>query len=288
MSVDPLVWDGLIQARANPQFQPAIELEARLARDAFHALPAGHRWLLRDRGRFNMGLIALLLAGGGAFTAQTLSQICKARGIGSSGRAREYVEHLLRHGLVSAEPGDGRWTTHRLTLGPILLGHYAARLRAVLQGLQLFDPSVAPALELTETNEFLPLCLTLAGANGDSSDLAHQIYDGGLGIFLERDCGMLILMDLLLAQPADRSRLLERAPLSRYGLARDYGVSRAHINKVLSDAAAAGLLSLEDDGGAVLFSHRLSELLELHSAAIFLGLRTGIGQYLASRSAARD
>lgn len=286
--MSPKVWEGLAQARANPQFQPAIELEARLARDAYHALPEGHRWLLGDRGRFNMGLIALLLAGSDALTAQNLSQISKTRDIGSSGRARKYVEHLLRHGLVSAESGDGRWTTHRLTLGPILLGHYRARLRATLEGMRLFDPSVTPALALTETDEFLPLCLTLAGANGDNSELAHQIYADGLGIFLERDCGMLILMDLMLAQPADRSRLLERAPLSRYGLARDYGVSRAHINKMLSDAAAAGLLSLEDDGGTVLFSHRLSELLELHSAAIFLGLRTGIGQYMASRPAARD
>ncbi|MDO8802118.1 hypothetical protein [Phenylobacterium sp.] len=286
--MSPKVWEGLAQARANPQFQPAIELEARLARDAYHALPEGHRWLLGDRGRFNMGLIALLLAGSDALTAQNLSQISKTRDIGSSGRARKYVEHLLRHGLVSAESGDGRWTTHRLTLGPILLGHYRARLRATLEGMRLFDPSVTPALALTETDEFLPLCLTLAAANGDNSELAHQIYADGLGIFLERDCGMLILMDLMLAQPADRSRLLERAPLSRYGLARDYGVSRAHINKMLSDAAAAGLLSLEDDGGTVLFSHRLSELLELHSAAIFLGLRTGIGQYMASRPAARD
>lgn len=286
--MSPKVWEGLAQARANPQFHPAIELEARLARDAYHALPEGHRWLLGDRGRFNMGLIALLLAGSGALTAQNLSQISKARDIGSSGRARKYVEHLLRHGLVSAEPGDGRWTTHRLTLGPILVGHYRTRLRATLEGMRLFEPSVTPALALTETDEFLPLCLTLAGANGDNSELAQQIYADGLGIFLERDCGMLILMDLMLAQPAGRSRLLERAPLSRYGLARDYGVSRAHINKVLSDAAAAGLLSLEDDGGTVLFSRRLSELLELHSAAIFLGLRTGVDQYMASRPAARD
>ncbi|MBP8247987.1 MAG: hypothetical protein KAX56_14050, partial [Phenylobacterium sp.] len=288
VSAGPEVWDGLVQARANPLFHPAIELEARLARDAYHALPEGHRWLLGDRGRFNMGLIALLLAGSGALTAQNLSQISKSRGIGSTGRALKYVEHLLRYGLVSAEPGGGRWTTHRLTLGPILLGHYRVRFRAILEALRLFDPAVTPALDMVQTEEFLPLCLALAGANDDSSELARQIYADGLGLFLERDCGMLILMDLMLAQPADRSRLLDRAPLSRYGLARDYGVSRAHINKLLSDAAAAGLLSLEDDGGAVLFSHRLSDLLELHNAAIFLGLRTGISQYMASRPAARD
>lgn len=288
MSPGPDVWEGLIQARASRQFHPAIELEARLARDAYHALPEGHRWLLGDRGRFNMGLIALLLAGSGALTAQNLSQISKSRGIGSAGRALKYVEHLLRYGLVSAEPGDGRWTTHSLTLGPILLGHYRVRFRAILEALRLLDPAVTPVLDLVQTEEFLPLCLALAAANDDSSDLARQIYADGLGLFLERDCGMLILMDLMLAQPAVRPRLLDRAPLSRYGLARDYGVSRAHINKLLSDAAAAGLLSLEDDGGAVLFSHRLSDLLEQHSAAIFLGLRTGISQYMASRPAARD
>lgn len=288
MSADSEVWEGLVQARANPQFHAAIDLEARLARDAYQALPDGHRWLLGDRGRFIMGLIALLLAGSGALTAQNLSQIAKARGIGSAGRALKYVEHLLRHGLVSTEPGEGRWTTHGLTLGPILVGHYRARFRATLEGMRLFDPTVAPVLDLIETEEFLPLCLILAGANGDNSELARQIYADGLGLFLERDCGMLVLMDLMLAQPADRSRLLERAPLSRYGLARDYGVSRAHINKLLSDAGAARLLTLEDDGSAVLFSQPLSDLLELHNAAIFYGLRAGIAQYMASRPAARD
>ncbi|WP_340645857.1 hypothetical protein [Phenylobacterium sp.] len=288
MSTDPATWDGLAQARANPRFHAAIDLEAKLARDAYHALPEGHRWLLGDRGRFNMGLIALLLAGSGTLTAQNLSQMSKARGIGSAGRALKYVEHLLRYGLVSAEPGDGRWTTHGLILGPILIGHYRARFRAMLEAMRLFDPTVAPVLELIETDEFLPLCLTLAGANGDNSELARQIYADGLGLFLERDCGMLILMDLMLTQPAGRAQPLERAPLSRYGLARDYGVSRAHINKLLADAGVAGLLTLEDDGCAVVFSPRLSEVLELHTAAIFLGLRTGIAQYMASRPAARD
>lgn len=288
MSTDPEVWDGLVLARANPRFHAAIELEARLARDAHHALPEGHRWLLGDRGRFNMGLVALLLAASGTLTAQNLSQISRARGIGSAGRALKYVEHLLRYGLVSAQPGEGRWTTHNLTLGPILIDHYRARFRAMLEGLRIFDPSVAPALDLIDTDEFLPLCLALAGANGDNSELARQVYAGGIGLFMEPDCGMLILMDLMLAQAPARARLLERAPLSRYGLARDYGVSRAHINKLLSDAGEAGLLALEDDGSALVFSQRLSDVLELHNAAIFHGLRAGIAQYLAGRPAARD
>ena len=288
MSTEAATWDGLARARANPNFHPAIELEARLARDVFHALPAGHRWLLADRGRFNMGLLALLLAASDAFTAQALGQACKAREIGSVGRALKYVEHLLRYGLVQAEPGEGRWTTHRLTLGPILIGHYRTRFRATLEALSLFDPSTAPALDLIDTDEFLPLCLTLAGANGDRSDLARTVYARGMGIFMERDCGMLILMDLMLGQAQGRGRLLEGARLSRYGLARDYGVSRAHINKLLADAGAAGLLTLEADGSAVAFSPHLSEVLELHNAAIFHGLRAGIAQYLASRPAARD
>lgn len=288
MSTDPDTWDGLATARANPNFHPAIELEARLARDAYHRLPEGHRWLLGDRGRFNMGLTALLLAAGGMLTAHGLSQVCKARDIGSPGRALKYVEHLLRYGLVSTEPAEGRWTTHRLILGPLLISHYRARLRAMLEGMLIFDPIAQAALDLIDTDEFLPLCITLAGANGDNSALARRVYAQGVGLFLERDCGMLMLLDLMLAQPADRSRLLERAPLSRYGLARDYGVSRAHINKLLADAAAADLLSLEDDGAAVVFSPHLSEVLELHNAAIFHGLRTGIAQYLASRPALRN
>jgi hypothetical protein len=62
-------------------------------------------------------------------------------------------------------------------------------------------------------------------------------------LFLERDCGMTILFRLMLSQDRPRDRLLVSAGLSRAALSREFDVSRAHINRLLADAASRGLLS---------------------------------------------
>ena len=75
---------------------------------------------------------------------------------------------------------------------------------------------------------------------------------------------MSILFDLLASQPPERSRLLEEAPLSRYALARRYGVSRAHINKLFAESGHT-----EAIGDRVVFSETLSDALEAHFALVF-------------------
>jgi hypothetical protein len=85
-----------------------------------------------------------------------------------------------------------------------------------------------------------------------------------INFFLDREAGMSILFDLLASQSPDRTRLLQEAPLSRYALARRYGVSRAHINKLLAESGHT-----EAIGDRVVFSETLSEALEAHFALIF-------------------
>ena len=74
-----------------------------------------------------------------------------------------------------------------------------------------------------------------------------------------------VLFDLLTAQEPERRRLLEAARISRYALARRYGVSRAHINKLLAESGC--IECVESD--RVLFKPALSRAMERHFAAVF-------------------
>ena len=98
-------------------------------------------------------------------------------------------------------------------------------------------------------------------------------------IFFARDGGMRMLQHLMLRQPQVRPRLLDAAPLSRAALARRYGVSRTHVNRLLSDAQAAGALRLEGRD-RVVFSQGFSDELETYLAGMLQVCRV-IGQGLA-------
>jgi hypothetical protein len=63
---------------------------------------------------------------------------------------------------------------------------------------------------------------------------------------------------MTLEQPPDRPQMLSEAPLSRNHLSHLYEVSRAHINRLLADAEADGLLTCPTPT-RVVFSRALSD-----------------------------
>jgi DNA-binding transcriptional regulator LsrR (DeoR family) len=95
----------------------------------------------------------------------------------------------------------------------------------------------------------------------------YDATPSGIMLFLERECGMRILQHLMQEQAPDRERMLESAPISRNQLSQLYGVSRAHINRLLADAEARGLLSFPTPR-RVVFSPELSEDYERTMAAV--------------------
>ena len=72
---------------------------------------------------------------------------------------------------------------------------------------------------------------------------------------------MLVLHHFLACQRPGRDLLLETAQVSRSEISRRYEVSRAHLNKLLADAEAAGALTFKSRD-RVVFDPRLSEDLE--------------------------
>jgi hypothetical protein len=86
-------------------------------------------------------------------------------------------------------------------------------------------------------------------------------------IFVAREGGTRIVQHLLLRQAKVRSRFLEAAPLSRSALSRNHAVSRTHVNRLLSEAEAAGALTF-DGPNRLVFSPAFSDEVEAYIAGM--------------------
>ncbi|HEX3407405.1 MAG TPA: hypothetical protein VHS81_09225, partial [Caulobacteraceae bacterium] len=180
-------------------------------------------------------------------------------------RVNQLVRRCQEIGQLTVEDGPGIWTRRRARIGPGLLGLLHERGQCDMRAAISLAPELAAGLEAMRTEAGAASALMHLGlVSGERPDLFSFGKKRPINFFLDREAGMSILFDLLASQPQDRTRLLEEAPLSRYALARRYGVSRAHINKLLAESGHT-----EAIGDRVVFSETLSDALEAHFALVF-------------------
>jgi hypothetical protein len=232
---------------AHPGFRAACETSAAGGVAHFLSLSETHRWLMKDIGRAAICLTAAILQITGiGLTAQSLTAACLAHEISSAGRVHEVIRRLEKAGELAVEPGPGSWTRRRLTLAASFIAIIGRRMVVELRGLaEIWPAAAAFAASLDDDPTFRGYVIEAATLSTTRRDLFSLTDDPIAAFFLQREAGMLMLYDLLGQQDLDRDRLLEAAPLSRNALSRRYGVSRAHINKLLADATAAGYLRCE-------------------------------------------
>jgi hypothetical protein len=238
--------------RAHPLLRAACEADARLGNALYLALPAEERWFARDVGRYGICMTAMLLELMGLLTLQTLT--AAAAIVSSAGRADALVERAMAVGMASIEPGDAPRGQRPLRLGQPLHQLIRNRTRgAMLQSLPLV-PNAADLNTVLDDEALLSqFLLRAAQITTERRDLFAFWSGRPVDHFAQREAGMLLLQDMLLSQAPGRQRTLEAAPLSRYRLARTYGVSRAHINKLMSDSAF-----VEATDNDIVFDPRLS------------------------------
>jgi hypothetical protein len=253
------------ELRARPGFRPACNAAASAAVGYFQGLEPPLQWITKDIGRSGICLTALILDMLGRLTVQTLTAASVESLISSPGRVSQVVRRCQEMGAFVIDDGPGLWTRRPAHVGPAI--------REMMRGRWIVDfgpalslaPEVAGAFELRHDDAaFRTYFLHLARVTGLLPGIFAHSKGSPIDYFLEREAGMLILFELLGAQAPDRSRFLEEARISRYALSQRYGVSRAHINKVLSESGHA-----EASGDRVSFSRELSDGLERHFSIIF-------------------
>jgi hypothetical protein len=253
--------------RARPGFRAAVEhyIAATLAY-AGELDPAG-LWMLADMGRTAI-YITLLLADAqpeGASVA-AIAAFNQETGATSRGRVAQFIRFGQDAGEIAVPPGSEHWTRRRLILRPAFVERVRRRAIIEAHAIARFMPEIASLPDKLGDPETFRRFLVWSTVLMPPAFYAET--PRAIMLFLERECGMRMLQHLALEQSPDRARMLETAPISRNQLSRLYGVSRAHINRLLADAEAQGFLSFPAPG-RVVFSPTLSDAFERTIAGMF-------------------
>jgi len=263
---DRIADDALACARKHLEFRAAVETAAAHSVAHFRNLDPPYQWITKDVGRAAICVHALILHLVGELTVHALTASCVANGISSPGRVQQVVRRCQDMGEMTIGAGPGLWTRRPMRLGASLVGALRDRALIDLRSTLRLAPELACAAEIAQTDDgFVAYAVAISIVASRRREIFTFKSIPPIGFFLDREAGMLILLDLLGAQAADRKRLLETAPISRYALARRYSVSRAHINKLLAESGAIECV----DSDRVVFRPALSRAMERHFAAVF-------------------
>lgn len=273
---NPATPEGIVALRAQPGFAGAMRISATSLTEMYQG---GHllNWLMDDRARLLFGYLTLYLHytrdpadPTSGLTPTRMKMMAAEQGICSSGRTTAMLS-LMRFGgyLAPDVSADGR--QRRLVPTGKLLDMLQARWRVHFGAMAPLMPDGNAMLAALGEPDFGP-CLVIGISKRFLAGFRFLTHAPDLGLFAERNAGMLILASLLTSGAADDTMPPQRAvPISISALARRFKVSRPHVLKLISDAAAVGLIERTGvDSDRVLIKPRLAEAAQNFFATMYL------------------
>lgn len=286
--------EAISRLRSHPGFAEAVRKSARGSIE----LHRGERlagWILSDRARALFGYFALYLHATriegdprSGLTATRLKALAVETKLCSAGRASAMLGLMRVAGYVAAAPGEADRRVRRLVPGERLHAMMRARLTRQFEAISPLLPEARQALALIGQTGF---GAAMVRAMGDYFLAGFRIlaHAPDLGLFAERSSGMVILFSLMLAGERDDAFPPERpVPISIAEMARRFGVSRAHVLRLIRDAEDANLLTrVGGRGEAVRLDGRVASAAMDMFAVMFLYLGTAARAALAEVEADR-
>jgi hypothetical protein len=259
--------DRIAAIRAHPRFVHAVRGTCAANLGLFETATPPERWLLRDV--YSASLMVLTIMGdavNGGVTAASVTAIALGSDTASPNRVRLFVQEAVARGLIGVPPGPEIWTQRPLVLQPALIALWTRMSRAHLAFVDLVMPEMVGISErLAEPEAFrrfwAAMGLTLMAEPG------LRVSEPEIAFLHDRNGGARLLQCAAANPTGQPTRVLDRLCMSRTELAASMGVSRPHLNLMLRDAEARGLL--EAGRGEVRFSALLSDRYERHHARQF-------------------
>ncbi len=234
--------------------------------------------IVNDRGRLVIATLAIHLHYSAVaddprsgLTAARVKAFCAAEGVCSPGRAAAVLALMRWAGHLAPAPQAANTPTNRLIATQRLIDLHLDRWARQLEVVAMVLEDGADGRANLDRPGF---AAAFAAAQAAVFTSGFRLIDQApaLELFVERNCGLLILANLITAGGPDDERLPKRpVPLSISAIARRFAVSRPHVIALLRDAETAGLLErIGPNGGQVRLSPRLLDSLESFFAAVFL------------------
>ncbi len=253
----PISAAAVAELRAHPRFPAAL----RTLGTGMLALYRGNRllnMLINDRGRMQIGYLALYLKEGGVpdgrgrgFGVGQMKALCAAAGFASPGRTAAMLALMRMSGYIASASAPVDRRRHIVVPTERLRAAHRDRWVRVVASLREIHPEAAAAFALDDP-EFIAAYVR-ASADHFLGGFRLNHNAAAMELFVERNAGLMVLFSIVLAGKTDDTVPPSRpVPVSISGIASRFGVSRAHVRTLLRDAEAQGLIERSEQDGSVL------------------------------------
>jgi hypothetical protein len=260
--------EAIAALRNHPRFPEAVRRTA----ESWVNLYQGNRLLnlmVNDSGRFWASMLTLHMHRVSCdddprpgLTVNRMKRLCAEQKICSRGRAEALIVLMRLFGYLAPAPDtDDRW---RRWLVPtdLMLNLHRDRVRGTLGAMAIVMPEAARALSYVERPDYViahvsSICDQLL------SGFRHALHVPDSETFTDRNAGIVILMSIVLAgDPADTFPPTRPISISQSAIARQFGVSRIHVRRLLSYAVEERFLECISSSASLFrLLPRLSEML---------------------------
>ena len=238
---DTVSEEAIAEIWAHPRFQDAMRLSVETALALTESNPVYHT-NFRDLGRLTLAVIALYLDATGGLTHRRMRELSGDVGMLSAGRATAILFQLRMIGYIvpTATRADGSATRYAPTQK--MKEAFRARIRTELASIALLEPEMETLLARFDDDEVFRVYIAHLGSTFGRGIPREDM--AGFNALSARNSALLILYNLLHA--ADTGGEFPphgHAPISVAALARRFGVSRAHVLRILREAEQNGFVS---------------------------------------------
>jgi hypothetical protein len=268
--------EAIAALQAHPRFPEAAWLTAvgsvRLYR--------GNRLLnlmINDRGRFMISLFAVHLHRlarpndpNSGLTVSRMAAMCSEQRLCSQGRANAMLMLMRAFGYLASAPAHADRRVRRLVPTETLMSLHRERIRILLDGCAIVMPDHASTFSVQSHPSFTPVYLSHL-CQLYLSGFRNQRCVPDARLFIERNAGLIILNAILgSSDPEDSFPPAHIVSVRISALSRRFGVSRAHVRRLLQDAVSEGYLEKADENNSFRTLPRLVQMMNDFTALAFL------------------
>jgi hypothetical protein len=233
---------------------PGFPLAARGLAGAMLAVAAGDDTLdgaFKDAGRYMAGMIAFYLHVTGGISLARLKAVGAASGLISPGRARALIDYLSYLGLLEEAAPEGESGRPRTPIlyhpTPRFQAAWRGHLRAALAATAIVDPAARALLARFDEPAVFAAFVRRQCEGALSSALRPIAWPDIARVFMHPLAGWQIAGVLLASDGDDAFPARGPIAFSMAATARRFGVSRAHVRRMMIHAEEAGLVRLQHD-----------------------------------------
>jgi hypothetical protein len=246
--------------QAHPRFNEALR-RSLTAPLRFHADYPRMSMTLKDSGKFYSGLLCMYLHSTGGLTLTRVRAHCAGSGIISPGAAEALLAYMRDLGFVEPAPQQPNRREVRLVVAPPLLAAFHERMRLEVEAAAMLDERMAPLTAAWDRPGVLEAFMAVQVR--DLISVTPFVRPGdaaGLVELFAYNAGPLMMMRIMAGgAPGDSFPPVGPMPLSMAGLAVEFDVSRAHVQRFIQAAQGFSFLERLEDEGAVRLLPRLTQ-----------------------------